>query len=224
MTGKPECIPETEHLPPRFAPDLRDRLIGSSLPRISRATPHLPCNDDLPRASNRALKHAVHKGTFQFHRRRLERKGERSMSQTQTMTTDQATFLLHDLYMGTLKTESRTTKKILEAVPANKVEYKPDPASRSAIELARQIASWYEERYAKNFEALAKVSGDQLVKIVDFRGMFQWPAVKFVMFGLHHTIHHRGQLASYLRCMGAKVPSIYGESYDDAQARKAAQA
>jgi uncharacterized damage-inducible protein DinB len=44
------------------------------------------------------------------------------------------------------------------------------------------------------------------------------------MMGLHHTIHHRGQLSSYLRCMGSKVPSIYGESYDDAQARKAAQA
>ena len=28
----------------------------------------------------------------------------------------------------------------------------------------------------------------------------------------------------YLRPMGAKVPSIYGESYDAAQARKAAQA
>jgi len=44
------------------------------------------------------------------------------------------------------------------------------------------------------------------------------------MMGLHHTIHHRGQLSSYLRSMGAKVPSIYGESYDDAQARKSAQA
>src|SRR5437016_12333042 len=57
------------------------------------------------------------------------------------MTADQATFLLHDLYMGTLKTESRTTKKILEAVPAAKVDYKPEPASRSAIELARHIAA-----------------------------------------------------------------------------------
>jgi len=44
------------------------------------------------------------------------------------------------------------------------------------------------------------------------------------MMGLHHTIHHRGQLSSYLRSMGARVPSVYGESYDDAQARKAAQA
>lgn len=35
------------------------------------------------------------------------------------------------------------------------------------------------------------------------------------------VIHHRGQLSMYLRPMGAKVPSIYGESYDSAQARQA---
>jgi uncharacterized damage-inducible protein DinB len=176
---------------------------------------------------------------------------------SETMTADQAKFLLQDVYLGTLKNESRTTKKILEAVPAEKVEYRPDPASRSANELARhiaaadnrfvetvingvfdtnpamipenvktpaEIAAWYEQRYAKNFEALTKVTGEQLAKIVDFRGMFQWPAVKFLMFGLNHTIHHRGQLSSYLRCMGAKVPAIYGESYDSAEAKKAAQA
>jgi uncharacterized damage-inducible protein DinB len=175
----------------------------------------------------------------------------------EAMTPDRAVFLMQNLYLGTLKTESRTTKKILEAVPADKAQYKPDPASRSAIELARhiaaadnrfveavingvfdtspsmipekvkapaEIASWYEERYAKNFEALTKLPGEQLIKIVDFRGMFQRPAVTFLITGLHHTIHHRGQLSSYLRCMGAKVPSIYGESYDDAQARKAVQA
>jgi uncharacterized damage-inducible protein DinB len=37
-----------------------------------------------------------------------------------------------------------------------------------------------------------------------------------------HSIHHRGQLSMYLRPMGAKVPAIYGESYDSAQARLAA--
>jgi len=171
------------------------------------------------------------------------------------LTAEQAVFLLHDLYLGTLKMESSTTKKILEAVPADKGEYRPDPASRTAMELTRhiaaadnrfvetaingvfdtnpamipenvktpvEIAAWYEERYAKNIEALTKVSGERLAKIVDFRGMFQWPAVKFLMFGLNHTIHHRGQLSSYLRCMGAKVPAIYGESYDSALAKKAA--
>lgn len=175
----------------------------------------------------------------------------------QEMTREQAVFLLQNIYLGTLKNESRLTKKIIEAVPADKCEYRPDEVSKSAIELARHIATadnrfletvvngvfdtsaaaipesvktpaeiarWYEERFARNFEALTKLTGEQLVKIVDFRGMFQRPAVTFVILGMHHTVHHRGQLSSYLRSMGAKVPSIYGESYDDAQARKAAQA
>lgn len=171
------------------------------------------------------------------------------------MTSDQAVFLLQNVYLGSLKNESRITKKILEAVPADKGEHQPDPISKTAIELVRhiaasdnrfleavingvfdtspnmipenvrtpqEVAAWYEQRFAKNFDALTKLSGDQLAKMVDFRGMFQRPAVSFVLLGMVHTIHHRGQLSSYLRCMGAKVPSIYGESYDDAQARKAA--
>jgi uncharacterized damage-inducible protein DinB len=170
------------------------------------------------------------------------------------MTTEQAVFLLHDVYMGAMKNESRITKKVLEAVPAEKGDHRPDPISKSAIELVRhiaateprflgavltgefnvgpsqipdsatpaEIAALYEERFNKDFDALSKATPEQLIKIVDFRGMFRMPAVRFLMMGLHHTIHHRGQLSSYLRCMGAKVPSIYGESYDDAQARKAA--
>ena len=174
-----------------------------------------------------------------------------------TMTAEQALFLLQNVYMGPLKNESRITKKVLEAVPGDKADFRPDAISRTANELVRhiaaadnrfletvingvldtnpamipenvktpqEIAAWYEERFARNFEALGKLKGEQLTKIVDFRGMFQRPAVTFVMMGLHHTIHHRGQLSSYLRCMGARVPSLYGESYDDAQARKTAQA
>ena len=37
-----------------------------------------------------------------------------------------------------------------------------------------------------------------------------------MLFGfLFDAIHHRGQLSSYLRPMGAKVPAIYGPSADD---------
>ena len=74
------------------------------------------------------------------------------------------------------------------------------------------------------FEALAKATPDQLLKVADFRGLFQWPAVMFLVSGLSHTIHHRGQLSSYLRSMGAKVPAIYGESYDSAAAKSASPA
>ena len=171
------------------------------------------------------------------------------------MTPEQAVFLLQDVYLGSLKNESRITKKVLEAVPADKCEHRPDPISKTAIELVRhiavaenrfletvingvfdvnaaalpenvrtpqEVANWYEQRFTRNFDALTKLGGEQLTKMVDFRGLFQRPAVSFVLLGMVHTIHHRGQLSSYLRCMGAKVPSIYGESYDAAQARKAA--
>jgi uncharacterized damage-inducible protein DinB len=37
----------------------------------------------------------------------------------------------------------------------------------------------------------------------------------FVWGFLFDSIHHRGQLSTYLRPMGGKVPSIYGPSADD---------
>lgn len=41
------------------------------------------------------------------------------------------------------------------------------------------------------------------------------PAGEFLWFILFDAIHHRGQLTTYLRPMGAKVPSIYGPSADE---------
>ena len=38
---------------------------------------------------------------------------------------------------------------------------------------------------------------------------------KFVWGFLFDMIHHRGQLSTYLRPMGGKVPSIYGPTADD---------
>ncbi|MFN8574773.1 MAG: DinB family protein [Gemmatimonadaceae bacterium] len=86
----------------------------------------------------------------------------------------------------------------------------------------QEVATWYEQEFARVFELLTKATPEQLTKSVDFRGMFQQPAIWYLTLGLHHTIHHRGQLSSYLRSMGGKVPAIYGESYDSAQAKKAA--
>ena len=57
------------------------------------------------------------------------------------LTPDLAEFWLQDLLLGTLKNEHRTTKKILEAVPSDKAGYRPDPVSKSAMELVRHIAA-----------------------------------------------------------------------------------
>ncbi len=91
------------------------------------------------------------------------------------------------------------------------------------VKTPEQVAEWYGKEYAKNFDAVSALSGDQLIRIMDFRGIIQRPAFTFLQMGLVHSVHHRGQLSTYLRCMGGKVPAIYGESYDSAEAKKAAQ-
>jgi uncharacterized damage-inducible protein DinB len=172
----------------------------------------------------------------------------------QPLESNQARFLLDDIYLPGIKNEQRITKSIIEAIPPDKGDYRPDQICKTALELAWHIiaaemrfmeavpagefdlsarsrpnsitsssdlAGWYDENFEPRFRELTKLSDEQLLKIVDFRGLFQLPAVMYLNFMLHHSIHHRGQLSMYLRPVGAKVPSIYGESYDAALARKA---
>jgi uncharacterized damage-inducible protein DinB len=174
----------------------------------------------------------------------------------QTMQPEQGSFLLQFL-LPAVHNEHRTTRTVIEAIPTDKGDYRPDPAAKSAVELAWHIvaadqrflsgiaagqfdfnpihqpetlrsslgiAEWYAQSFAQNVERLAKMTGEQLVNMVDFRGIFQLPAVAFLEVAIRHAVHHRGQLSTYLRPMGGKVPAIYGESYDSAEAKKAAQA
>jgi uncharacterized damage-inducible protein DinB len=115
-----------------------------------------------------------------------------------------------------------TELRFMEAVAEGEFDFSPRPRPES-IKNSADLVSWYAENFEGRFEKLTQLSNDQLLKIIDFRGMFQLPAVMYLGFTLHHSVHHRGQLSMYLRPMGAKVPSIYGESYDAAEARKAAQ-
>jgi uncharacterized damage-inducible protein DinB len=172
------------------------------------------------------------------------------------MQPDQATFLLNSVYLPGLTNEHGLTKNIIQAIPLDKGDFKPDAIAKSAMDLAWHIvatemrfmdalpagefdlsprprpdsvknsadlAAWYADQFAQRYAQLTNLKNDQLVKSIDFRGMFTLPAVMYLDFLLHHSIHHRGQLSMYLRPMGAKVPSIYGESYDAAESRKAAQ-
>jgi uncharacterized damage-inducible protein DinB len=171
------------------------------------------------------------------------------------LTPDLAKFML-SLHLPSLQVEHQTTKRVIEAIPLDKGDFRPDAVSKSALELAwhivaaekrffsgipagafdfspinrpenvrnsADIAKWFDETFAANLAQIERCTGDQLVRIMDFRGMFQFPAIAYIQFALNHTIHHRGQLSMYLRPMGAKVPSIYGESYDATQARLAKQ-
>jgi len=111
--------------------------------------------------------------------------------------------------------------RFLEATINGAFDLTPVPRP-DAVRTPDDVNRWYTERYDRNVSTLQHMSGDQLVKMVDFRGIFQLPAVLYIQTGLSHSVHHRGQLSMYLRPMGAKVPSIYGESYDARLAREAA--
>jgi uncharacterized damage-inducible protein DinB len=168
---------------------------------------------------------------------------------------EQAMVALH-LALPAIQKEHETTRGVIEAIPLNNGDYKPEPVAKTALELAwhivasehrfysgvvagqfdftprprpenvknsADIGKYYAESFANDLEALKKMSGDQLAKMIDFRSMFQLPAVGFLDLGLRHSIHHRGQLSTYLRPAGGKVPAIYGESYDSAKAQQAAR-
>lgn len=77
------------------------------------------------------------------------------------------------------------------------------------------VAAWYTENANAALDRCGAMTGDQAATIVDFMGVFKQPAAGFVTMALNHSIHHRGQLSSYLRPMGAKVPAIYGMSADE---------
>lgn len=167
---------------------------------------------------------------------------------------EQAAFYLQ-LKLPEVKNEHRLTKAVIEAIPTGNADYRPDPNSKTAVELAWHmaatehrftagvatgafdfnpiprpeggltpltIANWYGKAFLEDFETLTKMTPEACAREMDFRGIVQMSAVLFLDFMIKHSVHHRGQLSAYLRASGGKVPSIYGESYDSAEAKKAA--
>jgi uncharacterized damage-inducible protein DinB len=129
---------------------------------------------------------------------------------------------------------AKSAKELLRHIAAAEIRFlkttadgafQPDSVKiPEEVNSPQQVADWYASEHEKNLDAIRKLSGEQLIKMVDFRGAFQRPGYLFLHMGLVHSIHHRGQLTTYLRPMGAKVPAIYGESYDSAEAKRAVQA
>ena len=68
---------------------------------------------------------------------------------------------------------------------------------------AAQLESWSEAAWARTGQLR---SGGHLA--------LERPAGDIAWLFLFDEIHHRGQLSTYLRPMGARVPSIYGASGD----------
>jgi uncharacterized damage-inducible protein DinB len=160
------------------------------------------------------------------------------------MTPDQAK-LLCKVFLDTAEQESAATKKVIRAVPDDKKTYTPDSKSMTAHQLAWHITSaevmfldfvvsgkmpagpppdppptiaaildWYETNHQDRLGKVKGLSGEKLAATIPFFSL-ELPNVTYLNFMNLHTVHHRGQLSTYLRPMGSKVPAIYGGSADE---------
>jgi uncharacterized damage-inducible protein DinB len=91
-----------------------------------------------------------------------------------------------------------------------KMESPEHPPQTSA-----EVVAWYDQNVKRGVASIAAMTPEQLLTPINFYGVFNLPAVLYLGFLTSHSIHHRGELSTYLRPMGSKVPSIYGGSYDE---------
>jgi uncharacterized damage-inducible protein DinB len=146
--------------------------------------------------------------------------------------------------------ETPVFAKVLKAIPEVNRDYRPEPRSRTAAEIAWVLAqeegallslietgsvNWseakppaqvadivaaYERSAAAVNKKLKELDEDGWKKKARFlmgEGVPPWEDTieNFVWGFLFDAIHHRGQISTYLRPMGGKVPAIYGPSADD---------
>lgn len=139
--------------------------------------------------------------------------------------------------------ESRTTRNVLARIPEGS-NYRPDPKSRTAQEIAWQIvceekmiiealesgkAEWapppmpasmkdvlsaYEQQSAGLAERWRALPDEKWDGNLEFFGS-ERPASPMAWSFLFDIVHHRGQISTYLRPMGSTVPQIYGPSGDE---------
>ena len=90
----------------------------------------------------------------------------------------------------------------------------PDDSDACGLMTPKDCAERYPQTMAEVIAKVRALPGEDLAKEIDFLGAWRMPAIQFLSLAVHHSVHHRGQLSTYLRPMGGKVPSIYGPSAD----------
>lgn len=120
--------------------------------------------------------------------------------------------------IGLLRHITLEDEWLLNSVADGVVMPPPDDSDACGILTADDAVKCYRTRIGAAAARVKALSGDALVKEIDFLGMMKLPAIQILSMALRHTAHHRGQLSSYIRSMGGRVPGIYGPSADTIQA------
>jgi uncharacterized damage-inducible protein DinB len=90
----------------------------------------------------------------------------------------------------------------------------PDDSDACGIMSPADAVARYKERVPAALARVRALSGEQLSSTINFLDMMKAPGLAFLSMALKHSVHHRGQLSTYLRAMGGSVPGIYGPSAD----------
>jgi uncharacterized damage-inducible protein DinB len=147
------------------------------------------------------------------------------------------------LFTGFWENESKTTRKVFARIPEGS-DYRPDPRSRTAAEIAWQIIceenmiidalesgkiEWnpppapatmaellahYEKQSTDIIRRWKALPAERWDGTLEFAGRRR-PASPMAWSFLFDIVHHRGQISTYLRPMGSTVPQIYGPSADE---------
>ena len=101
-----------------------------------------------------------------------------------------------------------------QMVDEHRVDWKPPPPP-AVDEILAGFARGYETLDAK----VGRLGDAEWQKpcqlVVDGKVMLEQGLGDFLWYLFFDAIHHRGQLSTYIRPMGGRVPSIYGPSGDD---------
>ncbi len=161
------------------------------------------------------------------------------------MFTPEQAQIVAQAYAAGLDQEIQCTKKVLAAVPENQLDFRLGEKGRTAREImlhiigseewfakgilagdfslpetapqgatVAEMVAYYERTISPLLAQVKALPGEHLAKPVAFFNM-TLPNVAYIGFWNVHSIHHRGQLSTYLRAMNAHVPSIYGGSADE---------
>jgi uncharacterized damage-inducible protein DinB len=90
----------------------------------------------------------------------------------------------------------------------------PDDSDVCGIMSPDDAVLRYKEKVPAALDRIRAMSGEKPAEVIDLFGMIKAPGVNFLAMTTKHSVHHRGQICTYLRPMGSKVPGIYGPSAD----------
>ncbi len=106
-------------------------------------------------------------------------------------------------------------KQLCDLLDKGQVEFKPEDYPRKLRDI---VAAWDKatDELRRRLKSVDDKKWASQAKFI-VNGKPIWTDTMENMFWgyLFDMVHHRGQLSSYLRPMGGKVPAIYGPSADD---------